>query len=414
MSAISAGAAAQSEWRRGWPVVLASAMGIYLSVIHIYSLGLFIEPLEQAFGWRREQITAGSLIVSLFSFLLNPFIGRVLDRFSVRWVAVPGVIAYSVCFAGLSLVGPGLASWWLGWVLLGLAYTAVSTPVWMLPPASRFDKHRGMALALALLGTGSAAATVPLLAERLLETFGWRGAYVGLGALGLLVVLPGVFFMLHDARSHARRTGVPRTESPVLTGLGLRSSLASPRFWKLAVASVLAVVGVLGLTVHFVPILSERGIDRTTAAGIAGVVGLGGIAGRLLTGFCLDRIHGPIVGAVAFGLPIVACILLQSATDAPAFIVAAAILGLSLGAEVDVVAYLTTRYFGMLNYGVIFGALSGCLTLGAGFGPFVAGAAYDRLGDYILLERVLMGTFLLSALLILSLGRYPSFEAKAS
>lgn len=396
------------EWREGWPVILASAIGIYLSVIHIYSLGLFINPLEEEFGWQREQITAGSLIVSLFAFFFNPLIGRLLDRFSVRWVAIPGVVAYCACFAGLGLVGPDLAGWWLGWVLLGLAYTAVSTPVWMLPVAMRFDKHRGLALGCVLLGTGSAGATVPLLADRLIDTFGWRGAYPAFAALGLAVALPAVFFLLRDAGATKGAPAVRRA-GPELTGLTIRRSVATLRFWRLALASLLAVIGVLGLTVHFVPILAERGIDRTTAAGIAGVVGLGGIAGRLLTGFCIDRVHGPIVGAVAFGLPIVACVLLQTAEAPAAFVVAAAILGLSLGAEVDVVAYLTTRYFGMRNYGVIFGALSGCLTLGAGFGPFVAGAVYDRLGDYVLFERVLMGTFGLSALLVLSLGRYPQF-----
>ena len=413
IAAAAAPEASDNEWRAGWPVIVASAVGIYLSIIHIYSLGLFIAPLEAAYGWKREQVTAGSLIVSLFSFFLNPFIGMILDRYSVRWVAIPGVIAYSLCLAALGLTGPSLASWWLAWVMLGISYTLVSTPVWMLLPASRFTKHRGMALAFTLLGTGTAGATVPLLSSRLIDALGWSHAYMALGGLGLVVALPAVVFMLRDDRSHVRRLDDPKHAAARLTGHTLAQGIRSLRFWKLAAASVLAVIGVLGLTVHFVPILAERGIDRTTAAGIAGLVGVGGIAGRLITGYCLDKIHGAIVGGVAFSLPIIACVLLQTASAPPAFMAAAAILGMSLGAEVDVAAYLTTRYFGMKNYGALFGAISGCLTLGAGFGPFVAGAVFDRLGDYVMLERVLMGTFLLSGILVFTLGKYPDLEAPA-
>lgn len=135
-----------------------------------------------------------------------------------------------------------------------------------------------------------------------------------------------------------------------LTGASVREGLLSPVFLRLFIASALFTFTIVALVVHFVPILKDRGADAMTAAGVASLVGVFSIVGRLGTGVLLDRYRAAVVGAAAFLLPVVACaLLLFAGANRAAQSVAAAVVGLTLGSEVDVIVYLTTRHFGLKN-----------------------------------------------------------------
>lgn len=161
---------------------------------------------------------------------------------------------------------------------------------------------------------------------------------------------------------------------------------------------------------HLVPILRSAGAEPLAAAGTASLVGLFSIVGRLGVGFLLDRFPGRVVGACAYLVPIAgAALLLFDGTNPAIQTVAAALFGLTLGAEVDVIAYLASRYFGLRNFGGLFGGLVAALSLGTAFGPLAAGATFDRFGGYepfLVATVVLMG---LSSLALASLRRPPDW-----
>ena len=168
-----------------------------------------------------------------------------------------------------------------------------------------------------------------------------------------------------------------------LTGASVREGLLSPVFLRLFIASALFTFTIVALVVHFVPILKDRGADAMTAAGVASLVGVFSIVGRLGTGVLLDRYRAAVVGAAAFLLPVVACaLLLFAGANRAAQSVAAAVVGLTLGSEVDVIVYLTTRHFGLKNFGTLYGGLLTALSLGTAFGPLVAAALHDSSGSY--------------------------------
>ena len=250
---------------------------------------------------------------------------------------------------------------------------------------------------------------MPSVTSALVNVFDWRLAFATLGFGGALIALPTMFFLLRDNAAVRPIVG-DAPKQPM--GVTIREGLRSSRFYRMAVASLLVSFGVIGLSVHFVPVLISYNVASQTAAGVAGAIGVSSIIGRVATGYVLDRVHGTLVGAIGFGLPVVACTLLLN-FDGSTFVALACalILGLSLGAEVDVVAYLAGRYFGLRNYGMLFGSLVGLISLGIGTGAAFAGAMFDYFGSYDLLLWVLMPVFLVSAGLIGSLGRYPVFES---
>ncbi len=402
-----------SEWRQHGTLLIPSIAGISLVSVHGYSLGVMMGPLEQEFGWSRAQISAGGLIISFLSLLFSPFVGAVIDRVGPRAVAITGVIAYSVMLAWLSTISADIGSWWLHWSLLGLASTIILPTVWTAAVNSVFIVNRGKALAITLLGTGLSATFVPSLASALIDRFGWRGAYVAMAAIIGGVVLLLVLTLFHGAPRQGRSGNAGRAAAAgsALAGMTAREGFRSPTFLKLALAVFIFGVTCLALTVNAVPVLESRGLDRTAAAGIAGLLGIGSIVGRLGGGFLLDRFNAGKVAAVSVLAPIVSIVLLLALPGSDLAAGAAMLLlGLALGTEVDACSYLAASHFGMRAFGSLFGTINGIVAFGSGMAPVVANHVYDLAGSY---DPVLWATIPLCAiasLLFLSLGSYPDFS----
>ena len=402
------------EWRLAWTLPLVSAVGYGVGVAHNYSFGLFILPLEHEFGWSRSAISIGLMMYSVINVGLSFVLGMLIDRFGARRIALPGMTFYCAAIAGLSLVGSNILSWWALWLLLGTASLMVNSTLWSSAVVSRFDRSRGLALAITLCGGGVSAVFVPLLTSKLLTAFDWRLAYVGLGAVLALVALPALFLFFRDRHDIVRTLGEANAEAQVVhvSGYSIREALGSPHYLRLAGATTFMLLCLMAMFINLVPILVAHGVASTSAAGIAGLAGMGSIIGRLCAGWLLDRISGAVIGGIAFGMPMVVALLLL--LGGPPFAIPAAfLLGVTVGTEIDVIGYLTSRYFGMRNYGAVFGSMIGLMSLSTGLGPLIGNLIYDRFGSYDWLLIGVVPVFALCSLVIFSMGPYPVFETGA-
>lgn len=408
---------ARVEWKRNWGVVLSGALGIALASLTIYSIGAFIAPLEAEFGWSRGQITLGLTLVSVLGMSLSPFIGLAVDRFGPRRLGIAGVILYCINFACFSFTTAAMWTWLGLWFLLGLSSALIKPTIWTTGVSSLFDTGRGFALSVMLCGTALGSTFTPIVATWLIDTYGWRVAYVGLSGFWAIFVIPAVLFLFSSAADSHRVKGISpgeekATAMPLLPGLHWREAMPTWKFVRLAGSAFIPSLTVVSFVASIIPILSFAGIERSTAAGIAGLVGLSTVVGRLTGGYLLDRINGGIVGGVSMLLPVISCVLILSFPGSvPAATAAVMVLGLSLGAELDAVAYLTTRHFGLRSFGVIFGTISGLLALATGLGPFLVNTSYDYTGSYYPAVMAYIPLFLLASALFFSLGRYPVFES---
>ena len=404
---------ARNEFARNWAVVLAGALGMALASVGVYALGIFIAPLEQEFGWKRAEIVAGMTVVAVLGVIFAPFVGLVVDRIGPRRIGVIGVAAVCIALASLSLAGPTIWSWWALWVPLALAGKLINPTIWTSGVSSLFDAGRGMALALVLSGTALCSTLTPILGNYFIETLGWRQAFLALAGFWGILVIPAVWLFFSSALDRNRVAPIAaKVDAAPLLGAGVREALLSWKYVRLAIAGFLASLIVVSLVTGLVPILTSLAIERQTAANLAGLIGISTVAGRLTGGYLLDRINGNLVGGVSLILPIIPCVLLLTFPGSiPASTAAVLILGLSLGVELDAVAYLVGRHFGMLNYGVLFGTIVGLLSVATGLGPLLISFVYDATQSY---EGVLWGYIplcLLTSALFLSLGRYPVFDA---
>ncbi len=405
----------RSEWKDGWAVVLASLAGFTLISFYTFSFGAFIAPIEQEFGWSRAQISIGLSVITITAGILTPLLGMVVDRFGPRRVGLPGAIAYAATYGLLGLTTSNIWSWWGLWFLLSFTIIGIKPLVWTTAVASSFERNRGLALAIALCGGGIASSLAPSYSTWAIDTFGWRGAYPFLALSMGLVVVPILYFGLHSGADKAKeRKTSGRKDRSGLPGMGLREALLSAAFAKLALAAFIFTVAAIGIIPNLMPILVSFEFSRTEAAAIAGVAGIASIIGRLITGYLLDRFNPNLIAGTVVLLPVASCLLLGWAPGHTAIaIVSVAIIGLALGSEVDVMAFMTARQFGTANYGTIFGVISGLWAIATGMGPLIVNRIYDVTGGYELALQLAIPLFVVTSLLLFALGKPPRFESPA-
>jgi MFS family permease len=409
------GEASQAEWRTGWTLVMAGAFGVSLGTIHIYSLGVFMEPIEAEFGWTRAWISAGLTICSVLAAIFSPAFGILLDRWGARRLVLPAAVLYCLSIASLSLTGPSIWSWWMLWFAIGATTLGTQATVWSAAVSGRFTVSRGLALAVTFSGTGIGSTLVPVLSNALIEGLGWRGAYRAIAAIFAVVVLPILWLFFHDDRAKPARTAEEEVApAPPLTGWTVREGLRRRQFYQLGISAVLVTAVIVGFIVHLVPLLSAQGLERDTAVRIAAIVGVMSITGRLSVGYLFDRLPGPPVGFVSVSVPALSAALLLLFPGSLAWSIAAVIvLGLSVGGEYDAVIYLSTRFFGLRNLGTLFGFTVSCIVAGVGIGPIVPGILFDATGSYESFLIAVIPTSLVAGLMLATLGPYPDHEQDA-
>lgn len=408
-------AGGREEWRRYWPLPLVAALGMAASVLFLYSIGPFIAPLHREFGWSRAQITSGILIANGLAAVFTTFVGIAVDRYGPRRIGLLGVC---IMCGTVALLGTATGGWWdwVGhWLLIGMGSLTLQTTIWAGAVSSRFQASRGLAIAITMCGSGAAATAMPLVAAALIEAYGWRQAFFGVGGIWVLILLPPLVLFFRGAQDSPGRRAANAPAAAAtradLGGLTVREGFRNASFYKLMLSGSMFSFVLIATVVHFVPILIDRGRDAVPAAGIAGLIGLASIVGRLSTGLLLDRFRGDRVAFGAFLLPIAGMSLLIWGGDGAAVEACAAIIiGLSVGAELDVIAYLSTRYLGLKSYGTLFGAITSLMGAGTAIGPIAAGAVFDATGSYAPFLLAGIPAMVLGAVVLSTLGRYPDFD----
>lgn len=404
---MTAQASAASEWRQYWHLPIAAALGYSTAVLASYGIGPFVEPLEREFGWSRASISFGLTIVGLSGAVLSIPVGMLIDRFGPRRLALVGGLLMPVAFALLSTATGSLANWFFLWSIMAFAVFWIQGTVWVAAVGSRFEASRGLAMAVTMSGASLTSALLPFVATAIIAAAGWRTAFVAVGAIWLVLAYPFIFLFFRGAHDAGpTRRDDDRPAAAPLAGLAVGEAVRMRQFYQLIAASLFYAFAGIGTIVHFVPILTDRGATALGAAGVASLVGLFSLVGRLTTGLLLDRFRANYVGAAVFMLPVISCALLIADGASPASqTIAAAFFGFTLGAELDVIAYLTARHFGLRNYGVLLGTMTGALAIGTALGPLAAGAAFDIYGSYLeflMLTAALMG---ISGVAVAALGR---------
>jgi MFS family permease len=398
----------ENEFKRGWTVLLGAfiGLGVGLASMVYYSTGIWIRPWQEEFGWTRAEIGFQQSISVMVMVVLAPVVGRLIDRYGIRPVTAISLIGYASFLLLFPFMNGSLSMLYalsFGYAIFGIGTTGVS---FTRAINAFFVKNRGLALGIALTSGGVMAYAIPRFLTPFVAENGWRAGYVVMFLI-VLISTPLVYFLLRDRPEDAgtQDNGEAATD-PTQHGVPFAAAIRTVTFWKVAAIFLFISSAILGLIPAFIPLLQDAGLTAAESGQLAAVLGLSVMVGRLFIGFVIDRIFAPYVTATAFTLVGFGCLSLGiGGVDYAIF--AAIALGFAVGAEVDLIGYFTARYFGLLNYGAIYGLLYSIFIFGAAIAPLYTGYIWDVTGNYDL--ALMIAAALMVPVVIISLT-LPRFE----
>jgi len=397
----------------GWIVVATAALGLFLGAFPIvaFSFGVFFPSFVREFHASRAAVSFAFTIHNLLSGLFAVVIGRVTDRVGVRYVILSGLAIVAAVLLSARAIGSSMFELYLFYAALGVIGSATTTVPYALVVSRWFDRRRGLALGGMMVGLGFGAVVMPVLAQRLIASFGWRNAFAIVGCAMLAIPMPIVGLFLKDAPGQIglRPDGASVSAAPVdrpLDGLAWRDARQSGTFWLLIGVFVLLAASVHACVIHLPQLFADRGATAEKAALAGSVVGLALLVGRIACGYFLDRYFGGRVALVICAGAAVGIALLWTGSTGGAALAGAFLVGLGMGAEVDIIAFLMSRYFGLRSLGATMGFAFGAFVIAGGLGPLLMGIAFDRTGSYRVPLAAFGAAVIVAAALVMRLGPY--------
>ncbi|MEU7373665.1 MFS transporter [Streptomyces albidoflavus] len=389
----------RTEKAAGWRTAVASALGLACgpSVLAVMTFGMFIAPLHWEFGWRVPAIGVGASLLSLTIVVVSPVQGMLVDRFGGRRVILCSAPLFALSLAAMARLPDSLPLFYLGWVLVPLCGTGLWPVSYLRVTAGWFDRRLGLALGIANSGIGVGTVLVPVLAGALIGAFGWRTAFLGLAAVAL-AAFPVALFLLAEPG--------PRAARAATDGDTLRTAATRRPFWLVLAAFLLLGAVGTGIIVHQIPLLLDAGISPSTANLVPVGLGIALVAARIVTGWLLDRFTVSQVMTVHLLGGVVAVLLFASGPGVPAALLAAALAGMLIGAEFDVLSYLVPRYFGRRAFGRIYGVAFSVFQIGGAIAATAVGVSRESHGSYTPAMLALAAACLICAALFQGLGPY--------
>jgi MFS family permease len=396
----------------GWWVVAATFAITFLGFGSAYTFSAFLEQLQRDFSASRGSV---SLVFSLAGFLyfgLGIVSGPLADRYGSRPLVVTGMILLGVGLA-LASAAQNLIEVYVAYGLgvglgMGCAYVPAIGAVqrW-------FVRRRGFASGLAVAGIGVGTLVMPPLASLLIGSLGWRGAYLALGALALVLGCGMALLIENDPSGRGLNPdGDELAARTVQAGAAVGEAIRSARFISIYVACLICSFGVFVPFVHLVPFARDHGIAASMAAVLLGVIGLGSTAGRFFLGTVVDRMgreRSLLMMFVGMAASLAIWALSANVWSLAAF---AFVYGVFYGGWVAVLPAVVMDYFGGRNVSGIIGVLYTSVAFGTLIGPSAAGFAFDLSHSYELPIVASAATNVLAALIVALTPRAASLPAR--
>src|SRR5690554_147685 len=404
-----------AEFKIGWRVLIMALIGTATSVstAPLYSFGTFVVPMQEAFDWSRGEVQAAISMIFACSVIAAPVAGWLNKRFGLRPVALVSLVTLPLGYLAMTLNTGSIVLLYAGYGMLAFAGMGTLTTTWTHCVNLWFDKNRGLALAFMLCGTGLSGLVLPPLVTAAIEAWGWQAGFYTLAGLTSLITLPMARSWMQssgpvgDSKASRKGSGGARA----LPGETLGEALKTPRLWLCNIGLTLPVMAMIGIVSSGVPMLIDGGLTATEAANTFSVYGISLILGRVVVGYLVDRIWAPGVAFFTLIMPAFGCAIFYFVQgEIPWLILGAILVGIGAGAEMDLAAFLMSRYFGMRDYSRVFAFHFGFISVFATVTPILFAFMYEWVQGHSAMLIFSMVSFVVGSTLLLAMGRYPNFE----
>lgn len=405
----------------GWWIVLVSVAGMMFGApVTVYSFGIFFKSLAHEFHASRAAISFAFTLHNVLGALLLPAVGRLIDRLGARRVIVIVTAMFALALLSALWIGHSIWQLYIFYAALGITMSAGPGPLsYGVVISHWFNRRRGLALGLMGLGIGIGAFVLPLIAQRLIGLLGWRVAYALFGGAVLLISIPvAAMFLQNDPSDRGLEAdGAENTMSavevspsaevsPSKEGLCWAEIRHSSDFWLLILVFVLTSASVHAGVLHMPALLTDRGMSPARAAMASAVIGISVVLGRLGSGYLLDQFFAPHVAMLFYSASAAGMAILWSGLSGSAALGAAFLVGLGMGSEVELMAYLMSRYFGLRSFATAYGYAFAAFMLAGAIGTLLMGAGFDHFHSYTVPLGCFFMAMVCAVALLMRLGVY--------
>ena len=374
----------------GWVIVAIVFMRSYTTAGAMWSTAILSVPMKEDLGWTGTEIFAGIALRTLGAAVGGFFLGKYLD--SSKAAPILAVSSGMVSGIGLMLVSL-VDSQWQFWLIYGVLsgmfgagpgalLMAAVVPKW-------FVRKRGRTMALASMGTGFAAMTLPLIVPPFVEAFEWRNTFLFMGILTLvLTVIPSLFLRTRPEDVGLRTDGDNDADTATAAArrasdrsLTAKQAFRTTTLWLLVGAAFFGSFSPTAYPTNLVPTFDDRGFTLQVAGLAFAAYGFTSFTGRFFWGWLADRIHirhALMIIAVYTGFTVP---LLQVLPGDSALI-AGAIAGFGIGGWVGLNQVMWAAYFGRANLGSLTGKVRPLITVSGGSGPLLVAGMADFFGGF--------------------------------
>jgi len=393
----------------GWVIVIIGVFVLAAHALVAYTFGIFLRPLATEFNWDRGAISGAMSMYVLIHGFLAIFGGRLSDKYGPRpLVTISGLLQGTgfVLMSQVSSLGQVYLIWGL---LMGIAGGSCFVPIISTVPRW-FARRRGIAVGLTVAGIGLGGVISAPLAQWLISSYGWQQAYVILGLIAFIIIIPLAQFMKHSPQrielkpyEGNKTIGDKQSLASTAEGLSFEKAIKTGRFWIFGLILFCCFFTIMVIIVHIAPFAVDIGISAIVAAGILSIVAGSSLIGRLFTGFISDRIGARRALTACLVTLTLALTWLLFAQEIWMLYVFAVIFGIAYGGVVSLESLVSAELFGIGSLGIIFGSLAFVGTIGGTVGAPLAGSIFDVTGSYsrALLICVIAGTLAIILSLIL-------------
>ena len=358
-----------------------------------FTMGLMLRPMADDLSWSRATLSLTVTLFMVVSAVVLPVIGRLVDRYRIRTVLLASVLLSSASVALMSAIQTPVQAVVLYGVLFALATAGTSIAPIGVMISRWFPKHLGLANSIAISGMGAGQLVIILLLTAQLESIGWRGAFLVLAGLGLLLVVPLALLSIPEPALPG--AGMPNEPlGSAKSELKASDLLRDSKLWYLLVIYALCGFQDFFVATHVVAFARDQGMGAVASGNVFALMGLVGLAGVLMTGFVSDRFGPMLPTLICFAIRIALFGLMTVTTSVVAIIGFALVYGFTFWITAPLTIVFVRKYFGTAHLGMLTGIVAMVHHGAGGLGAYAGGIVYDVFGSYqVIFQMMLMVSF---------------------
>ena len=394
---------------RGWWVLLGAFI-VHLAAsgaVHS-SFGLFVVPASRELNISRADANTFLIVMAIGSATIAPFVGRLLDKVSVRLIMALGGVVMATSLVALSSAHSTAIILLIALVPLAFASDSAGGLSAFTVTVRWFRRRRGRAVAITAMAISAGGMIVPPIAGHLIALYGWRSAVaaIGIGAGAVIVATALTLVRVRPSDEELRIAGevdpassveAHRLEKHMWT---YRELLTNRNFLFLVFGAGLLVASDRAVLVSVGPYLADAGYGVEAAGFVLSVLGASALGGMMLVGYLSERIDPRHIFAMIVALHIALLLLFMAQPSYPVLLAGVAVVGLGIGGVLPAKQVLMACSFGSGSYGTVLGTGSIILQVLMMIALRFIGEVHDRTGSYTFAFEVFIVLAVISGILI--------------